>query len=88
MRTPENLLRHEIIGLDVEVVDSNNKRNIGINGQVVDETQHTIVIEQNNKEKRLFKKPIKLIFTLGSKKVEVQGALLEGRPWDRIKKKV
>ena len=34
--TPRNILRHELIGLEVEVVDDSNPYNIGISGRVVD----------------------------------------------------
>ena len=60
----------------------------GLVGVVVDETNHTLLIEDKMKEKRLFKKSSKFIFNLpNQKRVEVEGVLLEGRPWDRVKKK-
>ncbi len=40
--TPRNLLKHELIGLLVEVIDSSHKGFVGISGIVVDETMKTI----------------------------------------------
>jgi len=86
--TPSNLIRHELIGLKAKVVDSTNPSNVGIEGKVVDETYRTLVIEQEKKKKRVFKTRTVFEFILPSrKKVQVQGSLLEARPWDRIKKK-
>ena len=86
--TPSNLIRHELIGLKAKVVESTNPSNLGIEGKVVDETYKTLVIVQEKKKRRVFKAQAVFEFTLPSrKKVQVQGGLLEARPWDRIKKK-
>ena len=88
MRTPENLVRHELIGLKVRVVKSLNKKNIGISGKVVDETRNIIVIEKTKgQEVRLAKKHNVFVFSLGKKKVRIDGEILVGRPEDRIRKK-
>ena len=88
MRTPENLVRHELIGLKVKVVDSSNKKNIGISGKVVDETRNVIIIEKaKGKEVKLAKEYNVFVFVLDRKKVKIEGKLLVGRPEDRIKKK-
>jgi len=42
--TPETLLRHELVGLDVEVVAASNPDAIGIEGRVVTETTRTLGI--------------------------------------------
>ena len=87
--TPNNIIRHELIGLKVEVVGAKNPKNIGISGKVVNETNKTLVIETKKGEKRIFKSQVTLQLTLPSKKVvEVDGKLLAGRPWDRVKKKI
>ncbi len=87
MITPKNLIQHEIIGLKAQVAESSNTLSVGISGKVVDETTHTLVIEKGVEEKRVFKKASKLIFQLPTgKKIEVDGTLLEGKPWNRVKK--
>ena len=87
--TPNNLVRHELIGLYAKIVSSTNPSNIGVKGKVVNETYKTLVIEHHGKEKRVFKKNVVIVFALpDKKKVEVEGKLLVARPWDRIKKKL
>lgn len=84
MINEKNILQHELIGLTAKVDKSLNPLSKGISGKVVDETTHTLVIG----EKRVFKRASQFIFNLPSgKKVEVKGSLLDGKPWDRVKKK-
>ena len=76
----QNILKKELIGKFVEVLDSTNKSNIGIKGTITDETKYTIKI--NNKT--LFKKNI----ILKLKNLKIKGEKLLGRPEDRIKVKI
>jgi ribonuclease P protein subunit POP4 len=88
MRTPENLVRHELIGLRAKVVESSNPKNVGIKGRIVDETRNTFTIEKKDgKEKKLIKEENVFVFDLSGEKVRVEGKILVGRPEDRIKKK-
>jgi len=86
----KDLVRHELIGLDVEIADSDNPEIIGTKGRVVDETRNMIVIEtKDGKEKNLAKDGSSFIFTLPQgDRVRVEGNLLVARPEDRIKKKL
>ena len=87
--TPKNLVRHELIGLDVEVKESSNKSHIGLSGKVVGETYSTLKIETNRGEKVIPKDIAIFIFMLpNGTKVQVDGKVLIGRPEDRIKKKL
>ena len=87
MITPQNLVKHELIGLEARVVECTNKASIGIRGMVVDETRNMLVIESGGKEKRLAKGQCVFSFRLGEKWVRVDGRLLVARPEDRIKKR-
>ncbi len=83
--TPQNVVRHELIGLVAEVVKSRNKVNVGLKGKIADESYKTLVIGG----KRVFKDAVTVVLTLPSRqKVEVDGHLLVARPWDRVKKKL
>ena len=86
MRSPTNIVRHELIGLDVEVVDANNKNLVGIKGEIVDETKHTLVIETEHGEKRVLKKGANFQVKVQNQEVIIKGDILVGRPEDRIKK--
>lgn len=89
MITPQNIFRHELVGLDVEVVKSSHTGFIGIRGLVVDETKKTIKIEdQGGSEKIIPKNVATFKFTLpDGAVVEIEGRIIVARPEDRIKKK-
>lgn len=87
--TPYNILKHEIIGLEAEVVESRHEGYKGIKGLVVDETMNTIVILTSKGYKRLPKAVSKFKIRLPEgTHVIVDGAYLIGRPEDRLKKVV
>lgn len=86
--TPQNLVRHELIGLKVKVTQSTDGTQKGLSGVVVDESYSTLLIESAGKEKRVVKSNCVFVFTLpDKKKVEVEGKVIVSRPEDRIKKK-
>ena len=87
--TPQNLVRHELIDLDVEIKDSKNPSQIGLKGKVIGETYSTIQVETPKGEKIIPKDITIFIFTLpNGTKVQVDGKVLICRPEDRIKKKL
>jgi len=89
MINPENLIKHELIGLKVKIAFSGNKSQIGINGEVVDETKNTIVIRTETKNKTIIKAQAIFLFTLTSgEEVKVEGRILVGRSQDRAKKRL
>jgi ribonuclease P protein subunit POP4 len=87
--TPENIIRHELIGLHLEVVRSLNKDLIGQSGIVIDETKNMLVVSQGCKRKLIPKSVATFHFTLqDGTKVEVDGRKNVGRPEDRLRKRV
>lgn len=88
MRTPENIIKHELIGLQAKVVRANNSNNLKINGEIVNETKKTLTIDQNNSLKKIFKDQVTLHLILQKRTVEITGKLLLGRPWERLNKKL
>jgi ribonuclease P protein subunit POP4 len=89
MITEKNLIRHELIGLRVEITNSSNKFHNGIKGLVVDETKNLLIIETKNKIKKIQKKETTFIFTIpNNKKIKVNGSIITKRPEDRVKLKV
>lgn len=81
----KDLIRHELIGLDIEVVKAKNTSLIGIKGKIIDETKNTITI-QNKKMKKILKDQAVFNIKVENKVFQVDGKLLVGRPEDRIKK--
>lgn len=88
MITPQNVFRHELIGLTIEVIDSNHVGNVGIKGKIIDETRDTFVVECGDHEKRLIKDQIKFyVYLPDDRIVLIDGKYIVARPEDRIKKK-
>jgi len=81
-----DILKHELIGVKVKVVDASNKALIGINGKIMDETRNMLTIEYNGNLKRLIKSQVILQLDYRGKEYKMNGKLLMNRPEDRIKK--
>ncbi|MFQ6127633.1 MAG: ribonuclease P protein component 1 [Thermoplasmata archaeon] len=79
------LYKHELIGLDVEVLSSTCQNLVGFRGTVVDETKNTLVIEVRNLEKKVPKRGTRFRFHINGG-VEIDGARLLHRPEDRTKR--
>ncbi|MFB6144643.1 MAG: ribonuclease P protein component 1 [Candidatus Nanohaloarchaea archaeon] len=79
--TPENLTRHELIGLQVEVLKCSDPGIEGLAGEVLDETRDTLDIAGKTVEKS----NCVFLFKLSETEVEVDGEEIQGRPEDRIK---
>lgn len=85
MLTKKNIYKHELIGLEVKVIDASHKGYTKVKGRVVDETKHMLVIEQDDVEKLVPKKNTTFRFKIDGG-VDVDGSKLLYRPEDRTKK--
>ena len=86
MITPHNIVRHELIGLNVKVLDALNPQVNGLRGTIVDETKNTLTIE-NAKGTSMITKQIatfRLALPTGIL-VDVDGDRLISRPESRLK---
>ena len=87
--TPKNLVRHELIGLRVKVVNSTHPQLIGLEGEVIDETKNMLMIKTPKGRKLVQKAICTFQFKLpDGRLVNVNGRLIVGRPEDRLKKRV
>jgi len=87
--TQQNVIQHELIGLEANVVKSTHPGYVGISGKIIDETKNTIVVLDDNRKKRVQKSVVILNIRLpDGSTVEVDGKRIVGRPVDRLKKKV
>jgi ribonuclease P protein subunit POP4 len=85
MISPRNILRHELIGLDVLVVRASNPGHVGVSGRIIDETRNTLVIRTERGEKRIPKRFSVFRFRLpDGTTVDVDGSSLEMQPERRI----
>ncbi len=80
-----NILKDELIGLEIEVLSDSNPANVRIRGKVVDETMKTLVI-RGERTWKIAKKDAIFRFNLDGAAVKVEGKTLIGRPEDRVKK--
>ncbi len=78
--TPESLVRHELAGLRVAVVDAANPDLIGISGRVRDETMQTLLVTTSDGVKQVPKAGTTFRFTLEEANVLVEGERLLARP--------
>ncbi len=93
--TPQNIIHHELIGLDIKIADSTNSSFIGIKGKIVDETKNMLIVETDVQEKKIPKSCSSFIFTIPSfngkrylpLKLKVDGKLLLSQPENRIQTK-
>ena len=83
---PENILRHELIGLKTIIARSSNTFLVGISGRIIDETRNTVKLNTGKGVKVIPKGAAVFRFGLSDGSiVEVEGAKLVGRPENRMK---
>jgi ribonuclease P protein subunit POP4 len=87
--TPHNILRHELIGLNVIVASSKDPSMKGIRGTVVDETKNMLTIASKENQMLVPKSISTFRFKLPDRTlVEVDGARLVASPENRLKIRV
>ncbi|MBR9682966.1 hypothetical protein GOV03_00305 [Candidatus Woesearchaeota archaeon] len=74
---------HELIGQEIEIVDSKNKSNLHLEGKIVNETKNTIEIDHQGTIKTLLKSNI--TFKIKGTNTLIEGENIIKRPEERIK---
>jgi ribonuclease P protein subunit POP4 len=85
MISPQNVLRHELIGMDILVSGAANPKQSGLSGRVIDETKNLLVIETPKGVRRIPK--MHSIFRVrlpGRETVEIDGSVMVLAPEKRI----
>ena len=85
MITSQNVLRHELIGMDVLVSGATNPSHKGLSGRIIDETKNLLVIDTPRGVRRIPK--MHSIFGLrlpGREYVEIDGSVMVLAPERRI----
>jgi len=77
----KNILKHELIGSRIRVIDAKNKANKDIEGTIIDETRNTLSVDCKGSIKKLIKKNI----TITINDMKINGEKLIGRSEERIK---
>jgi len=87
--TPQNILRHELIGLSVKISGATDPEIKGLRGAVVDETKNTIEILSSRGTLMIPKSIANFRFKLpDGVQVDVDGKRLVTRPESRLKTRV
>ncbi|MDD1717496.1 MAG: ribonuclease P protein subunit [Methanoregulaceae archaeon] len=85
MISPQNVIRHELIGLDVLVIEATNRYIQGMKGIVVDETRNMVHILSAGKVRRIQKSGNMFRFTLpDGTMVDIQGKTIAMQPERRV----
>ena len=84
MITPQNIIQHELVGLDATVVHSTNSDMIGISGSVIYETRNTITLDTISGHKCIPKSICDLELSNDTMRVIINGTKIQKRPFDRI----
>ena len=80
---PTDVLKHELIGLEAEIIAAKNKSLVGIKGKIIDETKNTITIGT----KKILKEQVTIKMKIKNNIAIVNGEKLVARPEERIKKR-
>jgi len=88
MITRKNLLFSTFIGLPVSIINSSQRRLVGLQGTVVDETKNLIAVEKvDGNVVKVQKVSCTFRFTLDSgESADVEGQAIAFRPYERPKK--
>jgi len=85
MITSQNVLRHELIGLDILVSGAANPNQRNISGRVIDETKNLLVIETSKGVRRIEKMHSTFqVHFPGRETVEINGSVMVLAPEKRI----
>ena len=79
-RTPETLVRHELVGSDVRVTAASNPDLDGIEGTVVRETTKTLHVERGARAWQVPKAAATFDFEIDGQRVRIDGERLLARP--------
>ena len=83
----KRLARSELIGLDVKVIESENRFNRGLKGKIIDETKNMFIIKTKETRKKIIKDQCVFEFDIKGKKMQINGKSLTIRPEERIKQR-
>ena len=83
----KRLARSELIGLDVKIIESENRFNRGIKGKIIDETKNIFIVKTEKRKKKIIKNQCVFEFKLKEKNIQLNGKSLTIRPEERIKQR-
>ncbi len=84
MMTKDNIASHELIGLETQIVDSNNKGLVGVTGKIVDETKFMFILDTKHGIKKFPKESTHWKFVFNGNDTTIDGTKLTKRPYERL----
>jgi len=84
MITPENIIQHELIGLNTTITNSSNPQFIGLNGTITNETKSMFTIKTAKGLKFIPKQHSEWTFIVNAQKLKLEGSKIQKRSHDRI----
>lgn len=84
MITPDNITRHEFIGLKTQITDSANRQIIGLNGTVIYETKSMFTLNTTKGIKLIPKGHTNWKFNVNEQQIMVNGSKIQKRSFERI----
>lgn len=75
----------ELIGKNIKIIDSKNKPNIGLEGDIINETKNTLEIKTKKGKKTLIKQNITFTIKINKKEYKIKGEEIKISPEERIK---
>ncbi len=84
MITQQNIINHELTGMNAKILDSANKTVMGLSGEIMDETSAMLFLATENGIKMIAKKNNIWEFTSGKNSFTVNGNTISKRPEDRL----
>ncbi len=82
----KNIVLHELIGLDAEVINCRDRSQVGIKGRVINETKNLLYLRHDSKINKVVKKISVFKFTHGSESFVVDGEEISFRAYERTEK--
>ena len=77
---------HELVGLDAEVVDSKDRSQIGIHGEVIRETKNLLYVKTGDATVKVVKLISEFRFRVGNRRFDVKGEEINFRSHERTEK--
>jgi ribonuclease P protein subunit POP4 len=84
MITTENIIRHELIGLETYIVESTDLQIVGLHGKIIDETKSMFAIETQTGVKNMSKENSIWNFNLNGASSIISGKLIAKRSYERM----
>ena len=84
MITTENITRHELIGLETTILESNNSQVVGLHGKIIDETKSMFTIKTSTGVRHMSKVDSMWKFNLNGVSSIVDGKSIAKRSYERM----